>query len=335
MSAAANALEVLLPVRGLAPWLEDSLCSIAAQTRRPDRLTIIDDGIERPDLVAAMGERLLGNRFRMIRSAEPGISAALNTGVRQSLCTWIARMDADDLALPERLQRQLECLAAGPPLLAVCGTQVEYISARGRHMGSSHNPCHHDRILEQLSYRTCFVHPTLVFSRAALLEIPYRSAFDGAEDTDLLLRLSRSCRFVNLDERLLKYRVHGAQASFTARPRQTALQELAMRCHRARQAGQPDPVDEQPALAEQFVAWRLSDRAYTTTRMLLTALRHLRMYLRAREWRDARTAAAACAHNLHPCMRSAGIFWRIARHGPASMLNDVTPFTALNAPVQD
>lgn len=101
-----------MPVTGHPRWLEESLLSLAGQSRVPDCVTILDDGIHDRDHVEALGTSLFGRSFRVFRSPGRGISAALNKGVRRSSCAWITRMDADDVAHPDRFQRQLDYLAA-------------------------------------------------------------------------------------------------------------------------------------------------------------------------------------------------------------------------------
>ena len=135
-----NSVDVIIPGRGSTPWLEPSLTSIALQSFQPGAIIVIDDGLAYVSSTEDLGKKLFGRRFRLIRNAGQGISAALNTGIQQSDAHWIARMDADDISHPNRFQRQLEFLSANSPGFIGCGSQVRFINAHGKVLGHSHLP---------------------------------------------------------------------------------------------------------------------------------------------------------------------------------------------------
>jgi glycosyltransferase involved in cell wall biosynthesis len=321
-------VEVILPARGATPWLASSLLSLATQTTPPSVITVVDDGLLDASFVGRLGTELIGNSFRLIKSSGRGISAALNTGIQQSSAQWIMRMDADDISHRHRLEKQLAFLQNAPPKVLGCGTQVRFINRNGVVIGRSHLPMTWDKMTNRILSQTCFVHPTLLLRRAILLRTPYRPSLDGAEDLDLILRLSEAGEILNLKEPLLDYRIYLNQESFATRARQTALQELAFRLALSRR--NLDPLDNDPSLSENFVQWRLSDRAYVRTRLCMTALRYIKTYLMGLTLDGVKEAALIALRNFPMDAASLHIAWLVARNSGAAMLTQLTPFPELN-----
>ena len=304
--------------------------SIADQSLAPTCITLVDDGVDDARSVEKLGKDLFGERFQLLENDGHGISAALNTAIRHSSAEWIARMDADDVAHPQRLQRQLEFLKAQADGTIGCGTQVRFINADGVVLDRSRLPTAWQDIVKQIYCTTSFIHPTLVIRRDALLATPYRSQMDGAEDVDLILRLAEKSKLLNLGEALLDYRLDSTQESFRTRARQTALQELAFRLARARRKTGTDPLAVKPYLAENFLRWRLSDPGYVETRYFLTGLRYMETYLRGKDLKRFTQVAVMSLKWLPTRLSSIRLGWRVARRAGAALLNQTTPFNELN-----
>src|SRR5436305_1340903 len=118
-------LSVLIPARNAAATLDEALASIQAQTFEDWEAVVVDDGStdETPHLLAAWAGREA--RFRILRSAEPlGIVSSLNRALEEASAPVLARMDADDVSLSRRFERQMERLAEGD--VAAVGCQVRY-----------------------------------------------------------------------------------------------------------------------------------------------------------------------------------------------------------------
>jgi hypothetical protein len=288
----AASVDVLLPARGELPWIAATFDSLARQSAPLTTCFLIDDGMHAPERVMRIAREHLDGRVTLLQNPGSGISSALNYALQHSRSRWVARMDADDVAHPGRLQQQLAWLAAQSDATVACGTQVWLIDARGRRLQRSNYPELHEVIREQCLERSCFCHPTLLFRRDALLEVPYRPALDGAEDVDLMLRLGERWRIGNLPQALLDYRVHNGQIARGYRARQTALQELAFRLAELRAATGVDVLDGSPGLAEAFLNWRIADPGYANARQAMTGLRYLLAHLHGGSLR----AAASCMH---------------------------------------
>lgn len=326
-----GSIEIIIPVKGACIWFETALQSLAGQTRKADCITIIDDGLLEAEKTTLVCQKLFGGSCRLIKNRGHGISDALNTGIRESGCDWIARMDADDIAFPQRLERQIAFLESPPGRDVVgCGTQAEYINEAGKCIGHVRNPESWEEIQHTIVKKSCFVHPSLMLRRETLLQTPYRKVFDGAEDFDLILRIAETGKIINLGSVLLKYRMHYLQSSYFNRPRQTALQELAIRLHYIRCSGRADPVDLHPEFAEQFVRWRLSQRGYSGTRILLTMLRYLGLYLKGGDYsRILPMLKNIWDVGAHSHL-SLDVGRRVIKDAGAAFVHDVTPFDRLN-----
>lgn len=325
-----NSIDVIIPVRGNNVWLEECLVSLVKQTLQADCITLVDDGVENKDKLKGQCDSILGGGYVILQNRWEGISDAINTGVINSKCTLIARMDSDDIAHPERFEKQVEFMDNAPDYILGCGTQAEYINEAGKTLGMSNNPVEWAEIKLVMVRRSCFVHPSLMLRRTALLSTPYRREFDGAEDIDLLLRMSEHGQVINLEKALLRYRFHTDQASFKNRSRQVALQELAFRTHKIRTSGSPDPVEYQPMIVEEFVAWRLSVPAYSETRKLLTILRYISLFLRGGSFRECMVLLKAIPQNIKISLNSIKFILKIILKSGGSLADEKTPFSSIN-----
>lgn len=325
-----DSIEVIIPARGGTPWLQSCLSSIAAQSLQPTSVTVIDDGLDQPTSMVDAGKNLFGERFRLLWNQGRGISAALNIGIQQSVAHWIARMDADDVAHPGRLEQQIRFLKNSSPDVLGCGTQVRLVNSRGQELECSQLPSSWEEIAKQMLSRTCFVHPTLVLRRDALLKTPYRSPMDGAEDVDLLLRLAQQGKVLNLEQVLLDYRIHLTQESIRKRARHTAVQELAFRLAARRQKGNPDPVDCDPRLAEKFIQWRLSTPGYIRCRTFLTALRYMKTHLSGLDVNGFAKSVLVGLKSMPLSPSALAIACRVYQKAGGGLLDQRTPFDSLN-----
>ena len=237
------ALTVLLPVRDGAAYLDAAIASIRRQTFADFELLVVDDGSS--DASPAIAARHVNEDARVRVHASPGegLVAALNFGIERSGASLVARMDADDISLPTRFERQVARMAAEPDLL-VLGTATVRMDAQGRRVGTTVPPTDAAEIDQILDRVNPIAHPTVMMRRAALEDVGgYRRAYQRAEDYDLWLRLAERGRLANLPEALLEYRLSG---SF--RPdlfsRQVASEMASRAAARIRRSGGRDPTGE-------------------------------------------------------------------------------------------
>lgn len=208
---ATRSVDIVLPIRNPAPWLHETLESLKAQTTTDWRLIAVLHG-EPGDLPA------------LIKSATPDanilsapetatLSDVLNLGLWSSAAPFVARMDADDTAEPERLATQLRYLQEYPEVGLVC-SPVRFINEVGDTIGTATKA--QPSVLRGLRWKNVIAHPTVMVRREALEETGgYNSAARHAEDYELWLRLAARWQVVELTVPLLRYRIHGGQVTRT------------------------------------------------------------------------------------------------------------------------
>ena len=160
-------ISVIVPVKNGERYLSDALQSVLKQTFADFELLVVDDGStdSSADIISAIQKR--DTRVKVLSNPGYGLVDALNFGVASACAPLIARMDADDICLPERFQRQYDFLAARPEV-AVVGTQVIFVDERGVPKAKSPNlPQAPDAIARLLLKGCCIRHPTVLFRREA------------------------------------------------------------------------------------------------------------------------------------------------------------------------
>ncbi|SEQ02808.1 Glycosyl transferase family 2 [Faunimonas pinastri] len=273
-------ISVVLPVRNGEAFIASAVESIRRQTFADFELLLVDDGSVdgTPAIVADLARQ--DSRIRLLHQPGLGLVPALSLGLQQSTGAFVARMDGDDLAAPERLERQLAFLSEHSHV-ALVGTQIRYMDATGRLTGDlSHYPLAPGDVETALMERGCCIsHPTIMARRDALVSIGgYRSAFLAAEDYDLFLRLADSHALANLPEALLDYRRHDGQVSSAKDLRQRFSHDLSVLAARRRRAGAPDPtlaLVEPPALDPAHCGFGRLDPSVQELVMIYATLQHI------------------------------------------------------------
>ena len=204
------AVSVLLPVYNTRPFLAEAIESILAQTFGDFELLIVDDGSTDGSTEVARRYSGLDGRIRLVARENRGLVATLNELAGLARGELLARMDADDVALPRRFERQVAHLREHPEVV-VAGSWVEWIDQEGDslcefQMAEGHEAI--DRLLmEEGTNSIC--HPAAMIRADALRRVGgYREEFaaTACEDYDLWLRLAEVGRVANMPEVLLKYR---------------------------------------------------------------------------------------------------------------------------------
>jgi hypothetical protein len=210
-----------------AATLPEALAGALAQTWRDFELLVIDDGStdDSPAILAACADR----RLRVVRNERNlGLTASLNRGLALAQGEYIARMDADDISLPQRLARQVSFLDANMGV-AACGTWVETFGERGEIWRF---PPKDEDIRSELLFVNVLAHGSVMLRRAALAAhgLRYDERHVRGQDYDLWVRLSCHAKLANLPEVLLRYRLHSLQAGAadSAGQRATAQQVRRM-----------------------------------------------------------------------------------------------------------
>ncbi len=204
-------ISVVLPVYNASGFLIETLESISAQTFQDWELIAIDDGSSDASLSVMKTYAAKEPRMRIVTRPNQGLVATLNEGISLAAGKWIARMDADDICLPERFAKQLAWLEKEKA--DICGGVIKRIGAHGG--GNSWVfPTSHEGICTWMLFRSAFSHPTILVNREVAKRFPYDQAFAHSEDYELWTRMALAgVRMTNLPENILLYRIHASQVS--------------------------------------------------------------------------------------------------------------------------
>ncbi len=243
-------VSVLLTVYNEKPYLRRAVQSILDQTFEDFEFIIINDGSTdgSKDLLDRFAH--CDERIRCVHQENKGLIASLNRGLNMAHGKYIARMDADDIAHPERLQAQVRFLDTNPDI-GVLGTQVEWINDSGKADGEWNFPTDPDQVAWRLLFGTCLCHPS-VMMRASLVQDlgGYTAWATHGEDYELWTRALLKSRLANLPETLLKYRRHGKTVS--EQNRETQFETTGRAAANLHGHLLEDRVDEE---ASRFVVW--------------------------------------------------------------------------------
>jgi glycosyltransferase involved in cell wall biosynthesis len=235
-------ISVIMPVRNGTRWLREAVDSVLSQEFREFELLIIDDGSDN-DAVGLLAELArTDSRVSVLRQPPKGIVAALNLGIAAAQAPYLARLDADDRARPDRLVRQIAFMHTHDEV-GLLGSGAQAIDGAGTVIGEITPPVEPARLVHWLRRGNPFIHSSVMMRTALVRELGgYRAAFAGAEDYDLWLRMAEVGGVANLPESLIAYRRHRSNVSQRDPVRQSFSVRLAQRSAALRRAGAPDPA---------------------------------------------------------------------------------------------
>ncbi len=223
-------ISVVMPVYNAGAYLLSAIASILEQTCRDWEMLCVDDGSNDGSGTMLDWFATQDERIRVVHQANAGIVAALNHGCQLAKAPLLCRMDADDVALPGRLQQQLNYMRSNPSCTVVGGAILEMDSA-GDPLAISRLSAEHDQIVEQLlNRRTGHFHPTTMFRAEAFEAVGgYRSQYQWVEDHDLWLRMAQRGRLANVRDVVLCYRQHANSVCWQRSSQQRELMNQLLR----------------------------------------------------------------------------------------------------------
>ncbi len=200
-------LSVILPVYNCEKFVSEAVQSVLNQTFSDFELLIIDDCST--DATVSIIQSFSDDRINLIcKKKNSGYTDSLNYAISIAKGNYIARMDGDDVCLPSRFQKQIKIMNADEEVI-LCGTAVQIIDSDT----ILKHPINHDYIKLKLCFSNAFFHPTVMFRKEVFNTFQYNKNFEPAEDYDLWTQLVFKGKVINIDEVLLKYRVHANQIS--------------------------------------------------------------------------------------------------------------------------
>lgn len=225
-------------------WLKGSIESVLGQTFGDFEFIIVNDNPGRGDIRDLLEHYRGGdNRIVVITNDENlGLTKSLNKAIKAAEGKYIARMDADDVSLPERLALQYQFLEENDDIFLV-GSSVKIIDQKGavRHSAVKHTN-HKEIVQDMFGGRLALYHPTIMFRNEGFL---YKEHFETAQDYDFYLNLlSKNKKFANLRDILLHYRVSNRSISMISKRKQVLAGKLAMKFYYERLETGSDSYDK-------------------------------------------------------------------------------------------
>lgn len=216
---------VAMSVHNAAATLEPALRSILWQTFPDWELIVVDDGAT--DQTGLILSRFSDARIHVVPGAggQQGLATRLNQCIELARGKYIARMDADDVAYPERLERQVRYLEAHPDI-DLLGHGAVLFKEDGQALGVYPTASQHEDICRRPWWGFPLAHPTWMGKRAWFARHRYRDELTKGQDQDLLLRSYRASRFAALPDILLGYRMEGISAGKSGRGRLNYCRQL-------------------------------------------------------------------------------------------------------------
>lgn len=217
-----NKVSVLLPVYNGEKYIAEAVTSILNQTHINFEFIIINDGSIDNTLDILQKYALMDSRIRLVTRENQGLIASLNEGIDLSTGQWIARMDADDIAVHDRLEKQL--IWADKTGADIVGSWVKFFGGLDRRVWRG---CvTDDAIKVDMLFKCPLVHPSIFIRASTIKELKYDPKAFRAEDYDIWIRAAQTAAvFTNVPEVLLYYRKHSAQVSVVARAEQISRTE--------------------------------------------------------------------------------------------------------------
>lgn len=212
--AADPIVSVVLAVNRDDGFLKSAIESVLTQSMASLELLIIANNCSDELWVNLQEEAVKDNRLRLLRTPLGQLPYNLNLGLHHARGEFIARMDADDIALPQRLERQL-CFLRDNPTISVVGGNYQIIDEHDKVVDLP-VPLQLDpeKIYKLLPFESCMAHPSVMMRRADVLKVGGYAYGLFAEDWDLWLRMRRAgMRFANLPDQVLRYRIHSGQST--------------------------------------------------------------------------------------------------------------------------
>jgi glycosyltransferase involved in cell wall biosynthesis len=258
-----------MPAYNAGQFIEDAIKSILQQTFNDFEFIIIDDGST--DNSSEIISSFHDPRIRYIKNEKnSGLIKSLNNGISLAKGKYIARMDADDIALKERFEKQIAFLENNPDH-GLVGTNARSIDHQGEFLQNIVYPETDELIRKKMLVLSPFGHYSVMIKRSVLTDnnILYKEEFKHAEDYELWIDLSPYTKFHNLNEFLMLYRTHPESVSIKHRETQ----------QKNRNKTRENYINQ--VLSEENIFENFYDHSYKTRvkQILLYKERYLNKYL--------------------------------------------------------
>lgn len=200
-------ISVVMAVYNGMPYLKDAVQSILGQTYKDFEFIIIDDAST--DSSWEYLKSLKDRKVKLIKNEKNlGLASSLNKGIKAAKGDYIARMDADDISLPQRFEKQINFFKDHDDYILV-GSQVMWVDKNNSSISGFDVHLKDEDIRRKLIARNQFHHATVMFKKYDIEKLgAYKNNLNGIEDYDLWFRVIKKGKVANLPERLVKRRIH-------------------------------------------------------------------------------------------------------------------------------
>jgi glycosyltransferase involved in cell wall biosynthesis len=218
-------ITVLMPAYNAGKYIREAITSVLQQSFRDFELLVVNDGSTDDTLSIALSFH--DARVVVINKEHAGIASALNTGLKLASAPYIARFDADDVCLPNRLETQLDFLHDHPGYVLV-GSDAEYILENGDFLFNFKCIAHSDEEIKNKLYVYCpFIHSSVMYRRDEVIKAGgYNIHAHNFEDYLLWTNLAKIGKMQNLRETLIKVRLNAASATIDEKWRGERFRQL-------------------------------------------------------------------------------------------------------------
>jgi glycosyltransferase involved in cell wall biosynthesis len=218
-------ITVLMPAYNAEKYIGQAINSILNQIFTDFELLIINDGST--DATKQIIDSFADSRIRLINQTNQGIAAALNIGLLNAKADLIARFDADDICMPERLVVQYDFLLDHPDYIIV-GSDADYMDMNGEYVFTYRMPAHTNEAIQELTQNKCpFIHSAVLFRKDPIIKAGgYDTHAYAFQDHLLWSEIIKQGKAYNLSQTLLQVRLNPESISIDEKWRTKRFREI-------------------------------------------------------------------------------------------------------------
>lgn len=206
-----NLVSILIPIHNAEKYLDEAIMSVIKQSYKKIEIICIENGSKDNSLALLKNYSKIYKHLKVIHLKKASLSDALNKGINMSQGEYIARMDADDISHPKRIEKQIKFLKKNKSV-SIVGTNINLIDHQGNFLRKIYYPLKFKDLKKKLEVDSYIAHPSVIMRKKIFKKLKgYRFQFCPAEDYDLWLRAIHHFKIENMKEFLLNYREHSSK----------------------------------------------------------------------------------------------------------------------------
>lgn len=232
-------ISVIIPIYNAEQHLQQALDSISRQTYKNIEIIALDDGSTDNSLEILKKHQVSDQRLIIVSRENRGLGATLNELISLSNSEYIARMDADDICHPDRLEKQIHHILNNPDCVIV-GGQIEFLIGEEKIKALTMPTSHEEIRQELLKGRFPLCHPAILFKKSAAEKAGFYRISGAGEDLDFFLRITEIGNSYNLETTALSYRIQESSLSMRKSSELRRSYKYSLHCASLRNKGMPE-----------------------------------------------------------------------------------------------